>query len=124
MTPQTTLDRVRELSERAMLRPAPKRLRLTRPEDVNPPLKPAPVPFEELYPPRIGGDLGTAGNHKARRKHDAAHCPDCGKRPEYCYCEVKPRKKDFMQQALEKTEAAIERQPVVIPAGESFAPQQ
>jgi hypothetical protein len=117
MTPQTTLNAVRELSERALLRPAPTRLHLTRPEDLRPTLKPAPVPYEELCPIRIGGSLGTAGNNRPR-KHQEQHCPECGKRPQYCYCNVKPREKDFMRAALDKTAAATERRLVVLPAGE------
>lgn len=118
MTPQATLDAVRELSERAMLRPAPNRLHLTKPEEVNQPLRRAPIPYEELHPPKIGGDLGTAGNNKARKPRAADHCELCGKRPDYCYCDVKPKKNDFMKRAVEKAEATAERQPVVVPAGE------
>lgn len=118
MNPQTTLDAVRELSERATIRPPPKCLPLAKPEDLRPPLKRANATYEELHPPKIGGDLGTAGNNKARKPRASDHCPGCGKRPEYCYCDVKPDEKDFMRATVEKAEAATERRPVVLPAGE------
>lgn len=119
MTYEATLDCVRELSERATLRPAPHHLALAKPEDLHHGPRPAIVAWEDRHLPKIGGDLGTAGNHKRHQKHAVKdHCPTCGKRPQYCYCEVRPRKKDFMQAALEKTESKIERLPFVVPAGE------
>lgn len=106
MTPQATLDAVRELSERATLRPAPKRLRLTRPEDLQPALKPAPIPYEELHPLQIGGSAGTAGNHRPHKPKAVTE-----------HVTRSAMEKDWMLSALEKTEAATERRPVVIPAG-------
>jgi hypothetical protein len=106
MNPLTTLNAVRELSERALLRPAPTRLRLTKPEDRQAGSRPAVIPYEELHPLKIGGFAGTAGNNKARAP-----------RPVREKVTHSAMKKDFMRAAVDKAEAAMERQPVVIPAG-------
>lgn len=103
MNPETTLNAVRELSENAMLRPATKHLRLTQPEDLQrgrP--RPAPEAYEELHPPRMSGDGGTAHDHRPRPPVATDHCSRCGKRPEYCYCDVSPVVPDWMQKAAKK----------------------
>lgn len=112
MTPQSTLEAVRNLSENAPLRPALARLRLTRPGDLRAGPRPAVTTYEELHPPRIGSWTP----HQSGKRQATDHCATCGKRPEYCYCEVKPKEKDFMREALEKSAAAIERLPFVMPA--------
>jgi hypothetical protein len=117
MNAQTTLDAVRELSEQAMLRPSPTQLRLTTPEDIAARRPRVIIPWEERHALRFGGAQGTAGNYKPRKNQTADHCQDCGKRPQYCFCKVKPKEKDFLTIAAKKAESATERRTVVIPKG-------
>jgi hypothetical protein len=69
---ETTLAIVRELSENAIHRPAPKRLQFDRLVDRSPSARPALIAFEELHRPKFGGDLGTAHNHTRRTPRRAA----------------------------------------------------
>lgn len=104
MTPQATLDAVRELSERASLRPAPTRLRLTKPEEHQPGPRRAIIAYEDKVTLKIGGWSTPHSNTK--RRVPKTHVTRTA------------MEKDFMQLAAEKAEAAVERRPVVIPAGQ------
>jgi hypothetical protein len=73
MSYDTTLAAVRDLSENATLRPAARRLRLTRPDDALAPRR-AIIPFEDLHRPRIGGTAGTAGDYRPSKKRSAWPC--------------------------------------------------
>lgn len=66
MNPQSTLDAVRELSEKAMLRPSPKRLRVTSLRDQSRGPRRATFAYEELHLPKIG-PAGRASGQGARR---------------------------------------------------------
>jgi hypothetical protein len=103
MTPQTTLEAVRELSERAMFRPSPTRLRLTKPEEQRPGPRRAVMTYEELHPPRIGTEAGRASGQQSRK-------------PRVEHVTRTAMEKDFMRSAIEKTEAVIVRLPLVTPA--------
>jgi hypothetical protein len=99
MNPQTTLNAVRELSERAMLRPAPTRLRLARAADLRPGPRPATIPYEELHPPRrIGIEVPMRASGYRQRK---------GTVPK----DAPPAEKDFLKLAVEKTAP----KPVILP---------
>jgi hypothetical protein len=92
MTPQTTLDAVRELSERAMLRPSPTRLRLTRPQERPAGPRRAIIAYEDAHLPRIGGEAGRASGQKSRK-------------PRNEHVTARAMEKDYMAEALAKTEA-------------------
>ncbi len=70
MNAETTLNAVRELSERATLRPAAKRLRLGGPKAEASKPKRTVIPWEELHPTRMGGDPGRASAYKARKPRE------------------------------------------------------
>jgi len=90
MNAETTLNKVREISENAHRRPAAKRLRLKTESDEWR-TKRVIVPYEELHPPTRLGVALTASGYK-RRDPDA-------RKNQY------DQPKDFMAAALEKTAA-------------------
>jgi hypothetical protein len=103
MTPQTTLDAVRELSERASLRPAPTRLRLTKPGEQPPGPRRAIIAYEDAHTPRIGG--WSTPHSVTKRRVPKVHVTKAA------------MEKDWMASAFDKTEAKIARLPFVTPAG-------
>jgi len=106
MTAQATLDAVRELYERAMLRPAPTHLQFDGPTSKAQRAKRVIIPWEERFSLRIGGSQGSAGNH---RPHKPKPVPERVTRT--------AMEMDFMRSAVDKAAAATERRVVVVPRG-------
>lgn len=83
-----------------MLRPAPLHLRLTRRDELPAGPRPAIIAFEDLHPPRIGGEPGRASGQKSRKPRKE-HVTKTAMEKDYAV----ERDNDFMRKALEKTAA-------------------
>lgn len=86
MNAETTLNKVREISENAYRRPGPNKLRMENGGSKMASPRRAIIPYEELHPLRIGGRTKTL-----KRKTKAPHVT------------LVAMQKDFMAAAVEKT---------------------
>jgi hypothetical protein len=96
MNAESTLRKVRELSERATLRPAVRQLPLAKPEELNRGPRRAIIPYEELHPPRIRATEPMRASGYKQRADQSGRGEG---RP------AREAPKDFMVAALDKTAA-------------------